>query len=263
MPGPRPILKCVVPVPRRAARLGLFLALLAATAGGYVLPASSILRRLSDARGELQMSNMRLDGTLTFSNSGAQDAAAALGGTGRTEVQVDGVFYLKLPGRCRFEASTPQGRRSAAIWSHGRERTEGEPLEELGIFLGQACPLLGIRSSSEAETRSAIDRHLRALKVDTRAVTLGRLAGEIAYVLGSSSEGQPQLWVYKDVFQPARIRWSDSLRRLLDVRFVDYGSALSGESFPRVMEMSRDGELLLRFTALRSDTKTALSDKLF
>ncbi len=248
----------------RQARLASLVAVLfAGPASAFILPASSILRRMCEARDELQISSLRLDGTLTFSNDGARDASAALGGSSRSELQADALLFVKMPGRCRLEASAPEGNRSVAVWSHGKERTEGTRVDELVAVVGQVCPLLAVRSSSEAETRAAVDRHLRSLKIEARATSLGRLGGQIAYVLGNPAEGQPQFWVYKDVFLPARVRWTDPERRSWDVRFLDYGSPISGESFPRVVELYRDGELLLRFTGLKSDSRAALPDRLF
>jgi len=244
-------------------RFGLLPLLVAVTASGYILPAASILRRMSEAREDLQVSNVRVDGMLTFANSGARAAGAALGAPGRSDFQTDALLLIKLPGRCRLEATTPEGSRSVAVWSHGKERTEGAPLDELSAVLRQICSFLAARSSTEAETRAAVDRHLRALKVDVRATTLGRLGNQVAYVLGAAAEGQPQFWVYKDNFLPARVRWTDAEKKLWDIRFLDYGSPVSGESFPRVVELYRDGELLLRFAGLKSDTRSALADKLF
>jgi hypothetical protein len=244
-------------------RFGLLPLLLALSASAFILPPASILRRMTEARDELQVSNLRLDGMLTFANSSARSAGAALGGAGRSELQVDALLLMKLPGRCRLEATTPEGSRSVAIWSHGKERTEGARLDELAAVLSQICPFLAARSSTDAETRAAIDRHLRALKVDVRTATLGRLGSQVAYVLGAAAEGQPQFWIYKDTFLPARVRWADPDKKLSDIRFLDYGSPISGESFPRVVELYRDGELLLRFAGLKSDTRSALADKLF
>jgi hypothetical protein len=218
---------------------------------------------MSEVRDEPPISNVRLDGMLTFANSSARSASAALGGGGRSELQVDALLLMKLPGRCRLEIATAEGSRSVAIWSHGKERTEGARLDELAAALGQICPFLAARSGSEAETRGAVDRHLRALKIDVRTASLGRLGSQVAYVLGSAAEGQPQFWVYKDIFLPARVRWADPDKKRWDIRFLDYGSPISGESFPRVVELYREGELLLRFAGLKSDTRSALAEKLF
>ena len=254
MPELRPIRRRAVPA---SALLALFAA---ASAGAYILPAWSILRRMSEARNDVQISNLRIDGTMTFASSSAREAAALLGGGG-SEVQVDGVLMLKLPSRCRLEVSTAAAR-AAVVWSHGKQRTEGPQLEELAVALAQICPLLATRSGSEAATRAAVEHYLSAINVQTKT-SLGRLGRQIAYVLGQPAEGEPQLWIYKDNFLPARVRWTDADKRHRDLRFLDYGSALTGEAFPRVIELFRESELLLRFSGLKSDSRAGLAEKLF
>jgi len=246
MPELRPIRRRAVPAS------ALWALLAAASAGGYILPASSILRRMSEARNDVQISNLRIDGTLTFASSAAREAAALFGGGG-SEIQVDGVLMLKLPSRCRLEVST-QFARGAVVWSHGKQRAEGARLDELAIALAQICPLLA--------THSGVEHYLSAMNIQAKT-SLGRLGRQIAYVLGQPADGEPQLWVYKDNFLPARIRWTDSDKRHRDLRFLDYGSPLTGEAFPRVIELYRESELLLRFSGLKSDSKAGLPEKLF
>ncbi len=254
MPELRPICRRAVPAS------GLWALVTAATASAYILPASSILRRMSEARNDIQISNLRIDGTLTFAGSAARGAAAVFG-SGGSEVQVDAVLMLKLPSRCRFEVST-DGARAAVVWSHGKQRTEGARLDELAVALAQICPLLAIRSGSEAATRAAVEHYLLAMNVQAKT-SLGRLGRQTAYVLGQPAEGEPQLWIYKDSFLPARVRWTDGDKRHWDVRFLDYGSPLTAEAFPRVVELYRENELLLRFSGLKSDSKAGLAEKLF
>ena len=254
MPELRPIRRRAVPAS------ALWALLAAASAGAYILPASSILRRMSEARNDVQISNLRIDGTLTFASSAAREAATLFGGGG-SEIQVDGVLMLKLPSRCRLEVSTEVAR-GAVVWSHGKQRTEGVRLDELAVALAQICPLLATRSGSETATRAAVEHYLSSMNVQSKT-SLGRLGRQIAYVLGQPADGEPQLWVYKDNFLPARIRWTDADKRHRDLRFLDYGSPLTGEAFPRVIELYREGELLLRFSGLKSDSKAGLAEKLF
>jgi hypothetical protein len=217
---------------------------------------------MSEARDELPFASLKVDGGLTFTHLAAAQAASLGSGSPRSEPQLDASILLKLPGRCRLEASSPDGSRSAAIWSHGKKRSEGQPIPAMMVALEQICPLLAVRSSSEADSRTSIERHVRSLKADVRNASLARLGNQIAYVLGNPAEGQPQLWVYKDVFLPARVRWSET-DGPWDIRFLDYGSPVTGEWFPRVFELYRSGELVLRFTGFRADPKVQLSEKLF
>ena len=131
------------------------------------------------------------------------------------------------------------------------------------MVLAEVCPLLAARSGSDVETRATIDRHLAALKIDTRKTSLARFGGQVAYVLGEPVEGRPQLWVYKESFLPARVRYADAAGTAYDVRFLDYGGPATGESFPRTVEVVRGTELVLKFTALKGDPKAKLDDRLF
>jgi hypothetical protein len=245
-----------------AAGLTTALALFSLSAAAYILPPASILRRMSEARDEMPVSSVRVDGTITFAGSTASEASSVWGAPAdRGEVQADAALLLKLPGRCRLEVLASDGGKTAAVWALGKRRSEGAVLTAVTTALDQICPLLAVKST-DPQTRAALERHLQSLKVDTRAASLGRLAGQVAYVLGNPAQGQPQLWVYKDVFLPARVRWPEA-SGLYDARFIDYGSPVSGEFFPRVMELYRNNELGIRFTGLKADARAQLSDKLF
>ncbi len=236
----------------------------ASVAFGYILPGPSILKRLAEGRDELQLATLKVDGTLSFFGSAAREAGAALGlPADRDELQVDAAASLKVPGRCRLEASSlDTGKSSAAIDSHAKRRAEGNELASLAVALEQLCPLLASRSATGGESRQAIERHLAALKVDINKVSLARQGGQVVYVLGEPAEGSPQLWVYKDNFMPARLRFAaDGLA--WDLRLLDYSSPATGEWFPRVVELDRKGEPWLRFTGLTADAKAKLDDKLF
>jgi hypothetical protein len=122
-----------------------------------------------------------------------------------------------------------------------------------------------VRASSDRdlEVRDAVEQHLQSLGIATRTTSLARFGGEVAYVLGELEEGKPQFWVYKDGFRPARVRWKEKTGPAWDVRFIDYVSPVTGEWMPRSLEVWRDGQRVVRFTANKADTRTALPDKLF
>ncbi|HVE81892.1 MAG TPA: hypothetical protein VND93_03560, partial [Myxococcales bacterium] len=154
--------------------------------------------------------------------------------------------------------------RAAAVESNGKRRTEGQAPAVVQSALTAVCSLLAVRSSSEGEARASVERFLEQQKVDRGSKTwLARFGGDVAYVIGSRDDTKPQLWVFKDSFLPARLRWSDAQGTGWDVRFYDYTSPATGEWFPRLLEVHRAGELVLRFTSLKADTKSPLPDKLF
>ncbi|MGQ0506143.1 MAG: hypothetical protein ACT4TC_12590 [Myxococcaceae bacterium] len=231
----------------------------AGVAFGYVLPGVSILRRLANARDDLQLGALRVEGSATFFGNGAREAASALNlPTERTEIALDGVFSVKFPNRCRFDVSSPEGGKGASALNHGKKRVEGTEIATAATVLQEVCSLLAVKSGGDGETRAAMDRHLRSLGIESGKTSLSRYGGKVAYVLGDPADGSAQFWVYKDSFLPARVKTAD-----WDVRFIDYSSAATGEWFPRTIELARGGELQLRFTGAKADTRSSLSDRLF
>lgn len=240
--------------------------LTALAAGAYVLPGSSILRRMVRGQDETMPTSFRVEGSFVFSGPGAKEAADALKVTvERAELLADGAILVKTPERCRFELSVPEGTRLAAVQAGDRKRWEGTEIAALSTAISQLCPLLAVRATSDrdTDTRDEVDQHLQSLGIATRTTSLARFGGEVAYVLGEPEEGKPQFWVYKDHFRPARVRWKTRLGVAWDVRFIDYTSPATGEWMPRSIEVWRDGERVLRFTAIKSTPRAALSDKLF
>ncbi len=248
-------------------RFGWLALILATQAFGYVLPSGSILRHLAERRQDLQLSALRIEGVATFTGGAAQEAASALGVTlpeGRPELSIDAAVLMKLPGRCRIEASSVEtGKSVAAIEANTRRRTEGAALGALEVAAAHLCPLLAGRAGSTSEARAQLERHLSALKIDFKQTSLGRFGGQVAYVLGGTDPTRPSFWVYKDSFQPARVRFVDPQGAAWDVRFTDYTSPAAGEWFPRVLEVQKDGEPLFRFAVTAADSRVKLDDKLF
>lgn len=234
----------------------------ASLAGAYVLPTFSILRKMVEKRDESHVFTLRVDGTATLVGKEAREASPAGLPGDRSEIQLEGSFMLKLPGRCRFELNAPDSK-VVAIRSRGQTRSEGKELTGISILLDEVCSLLAVRTSSEAEGRALIERHLHDLKVQTQKTSLGRLGGNVAYVIGDENVSKPQFWAYKDSFLPARVRFSDAQGTAWDVRFLDFSSPITGEWFPRNIELYQKGELLLRFTASHSDPRATLPDRLF
>jgi hypothetical protein len=232
--------------------------LLAGTAAAYVLPGPAILRRMVEAREELHLSGARVEGTLSFSGGALGELGSEL-----PEYRTDAVFLLRLPGRCRLDASAPGAKPLAVVDALGKRRAEGPAVAALSYAVQEVCALLALRSSSEADARATLEQQLRALKVDTRETALGRIGGRVAYVLGGSKPGSGQLWVFKDSFLPAQVRFTDERGTPWEVRFSDFASPATGAWFPREVEVSRGDELQVRFTTLRGDSRAVVPEKLF
>ena len=232
----------------------LLLAVLAVrTALAYVPAPGAIFRHLLTGRDEQRISSARVEGTLVLSGGASSEAG------GQGELQSDARIYLKLPGRCRLEASGPETGKLAVVHAGGQLKAEGPAVAALGVGLGEVCALFGARSAGDG--RSELEAHLRKRGVNTGSSWLARFGGHVAYVVGGPKDTDPQFWVFKDSWLPARIRWTaDGIR--WDVRFVDYNSP-AGDWFPRAIEVSRDGERQVRFTTLSGDPRANVPDRLF
>ena len=230
---------------------------LAGTAAAYVLPGGAILRRMVEARADLHLNAVKVDGTLVLSGAAIKELGSDL-----PEFRTDATISIRVPGRCRLDATAPDGKPLAVIESSGKRRVEGPTVAALTVAIQEVCALLALRSASEADARSGVEQHLRALHVETRETSLGRLGGQVAYVLGGTKDADGQLWVFKVGFLPARIHWTDG-GVVWDVRFVDFGSPATGSWFPRLVEVSRGGAVQARFTAIKGDNHASLPEKLF
>jgi hypothetical protein len=237
----------------RALRLSLIGLCAASVAWAYVPAVGAIFRHMLSGRDEQRLSSARVDGTLILFGG----AASEVGAPG--EVQGDAGISLRLPGRCRLDASSADGSKVAVVDVNGQQRSEGPTVTALGRGLSEVCALFGARSAGDGQ--SALEAHLKARGIDTQRTSLARFGGQVAYVVGAPGETDPQFWVFKDSFLPARMRWTEGGIHW-DVRFVDYNSP-AGDWFPRVVEVARNGERQARFTTLSGDPRATLPDRLF
>jgi len=231
----------------------------------YVMPPYSVIRRMANERDELQLTALKVDGTVTVPTAAAADYANALGvTTGPGELVLNGAISMRLPARCRLELGSLDSTKTvAAVSSNGKKRTEGAEIAALQVAVDQICAALALHGAGDGDSRAAVERHLATLKVDTKQSSLARWDGTLAYVVGNPAPGSPQLWVYKnDKFNPARLRFADEKGVAWDVKFKDYASQAS-DVFPRVVEVWKGDALQLRFTTLGTDPKPKLDDKLF
>ena len=231
----------------------------------YVLPTYSILRRMAAGRDEQALTQLKVEGSAVVSPSSARQIADLLGVEWISgELQLNFTVALRFPGRCRIELSSAQSTKSlVAVSSNGKRRSEGGALPALQAAADEVCALIALHGAGEGESRAAVERHLGALKVNQAATSLGRFRGTVAYVIGDPTETAAQLWVSKDHFTPARIRFSDEQQVRWDVQFFDFTSQAAGDWFPRVLLVQRDGESVLRMTALKGDARGKLEDALF
>ena len=118
-------------------------------------------------------------------------------------------------------------------------------------------PLKGTNAKSALETVFLIDsskdengaRALRALKtykVKTKTVSLNRLNKEIVWVIGAKPGDldSPQVWIHKELRVPVRFIYQDpKTDEKVEIRWLGYGSAQTGEWHPRQIDTLKDGAL--------------------
>ena len=239
--------------------------LVAALVVAYVMPPYSVLKRMAEARDDLALTGLRVEGTVNVPTAAAPDYGNALCVTaGQGDLVLSGAISMRLPGRCRFELSSLDSTKSvAAVSNNGKRRAEGTELAAMQVAADELCAILALRGAGEGESRAAVEKHLQGLKVDTRQASLARYDGTLAYVIGNPAAGSAQLWVYKDdKFHPARVRFTDDKGVAWDIKFRDYASQAS-DAFPRLIEVWKGDALQLKFTTLNTDVKPKLEDNLF
>ncbi|MBL8952602.1 MAG: hypothetical protein JNK82_17615 [Myxococcaceae bacterium] len=232
---------------------------------GYVMPSYSVIKRMAERRDKLELTALKVDGTVTVPAPAAADYANALGVTAATgELVLNGTVSMRFPARCRLELGSLDSTKTvAAVSANGKRRTEGAEIAALQVAADEICAVLALRGADDGDSRASVERHLSALKIDTRQSSLARFSGNLAYVVGNPAAGSPQLWVFKsDAFQPARLRFNDDKGVQWDVKFIDYASQAS-DTFPRLVEVWKGDALQLRFTTLGTDVKPKLDDKAF
>lgn len=240
---------------------GLLLALITA----YIMPSYGVLKRYANQRDELATTQLKAEGVAAVAPVLARDVAGLLGVTWNSgELMLNASMAVRFPGRCRLELSSPDSTRTlAAASSGGKVRAEGGELAALQLAVQHACAVLAVRSGEDGATREAVLKHLAALKVETKTVSLARFAGTVSYVIGQRADGQASLWLYKDRFLPSRLKFTDEGGAAWDVRFLDYTSQATGEAWPRVIELYKGNEAQLRVMVLNANTKADLSSVKF
>ncbi len=244
--------------------------LIAALVLSYVMPTYSILRRYAGTRDDLTLTSLKVEGTAAVAPAIARETASALGSSWTSgDLALTSALSIKYPGRCLLELGSYESQKTIVVASsNGKRRAEGPELLAAQVALDELCALFALKSAGEGETRAAIERHLAALKIDTKLVSHARFLGQLTFAIGNRTDGNPQYWVYRDRtppdrFLPARIRFTDDKGNQWDVRFIDYSSASVADWLPRVVEVYKGQELHLRLTALTADTRADLEKTKF
>jgi hypothetical protein len=242
-------------------------ALLAAPAAAYVLPASAVLKRLSQKREQQALAAVEVQGTLAFAGEAAARAAELGLPLLPGEASAPAYFTIKVPGRCRLELAVAEAAPAdrPAVTLRGAKLGGNRGLERspAAVALVQGlCALLGQRPGGAAPERP-FAQALSALGISLDEVTLGRQAGRVAFVVGGKPrDDRPLAWIDKQTFQPLRLSAALGGARQ-EVRLVDWGSAAGGDLFPRAVEVHAGGQLRLRFSTEKVLANPRVPDSIF
>jgi hypothetical protein len=245
-------------------------ALVVLLAASYVLPAWSVFKRVANERDRVSIVALKADGQLTASAEVAKDVAGQLGSAWTSgDLVLTATWSMKLPGRCRLDVSSPDSSKALAfVWANGKARSEGGEWPAAQVAVAEACQFLALHSAADGESHGQLEKHVAALKVDTKQTSLGRLGNEVATVVGDRAANAPQVWISKgqtptEGFDPVRVRFTDEKGAQWDVKLIDYASPATADWFPRIIEVSKDGVAQLKFTVLAADGKPNLESVKF
>ena len=245
------------------------MAAIASRASAYLPPATAILKRVAQRRGEVGLAAMEVRGTLTLTGDAARRVSAAAGlALPGAELSAPAVLLLKAPARCRLEVApegTPVANRPAVSVRAGRASGSRGLASAPGAqaLVEGVCTLLGDKAPGSAELERSIARRLAGQGVALADVSLGRLGGRVAWVFGGrAKDPRPQAWVDKQSFQLVRLV-APLAGAQRDVRLLDFGSPVGGDAFPRVVEVWNGTELEARFTAEKLTPNPRIPDAVF
>jgi len=189
----------------------------------------------------------------------------------RTDENARSPETFELKGSCRYIFSRAYrsdvrslNSERIHIYADGRELTivDGGILSEAENRFEIYNDLLLFRSRQDL-----VDR-LSGLGVDVSVSSLGRLEGQIAFVVGDQypNESVSQIWFHKDTFLP--LRWivkSDSWQAAsdqLDIRFLEWWK-VGNTMYPSRIEFYQDQTLVRVIQAKNIEVDPTFSEKLF
>lgn len=211
--------------------------IIAVPAFGYILPADAILSGSISRRADLDISTLVFEGTHTVGGQpaplwGAIEAGRAV----RMQTERDGGTKVDLLTKGRRYNFTVGGAVS-------RPST---PKDDL--LLTFVLP----RSKDPGAKRSLA--FLKRLGVDTEVVSMGRLDGRVAYVIGAKpwETNKPQMWLDKNLRVPLRLITTDGAV-VKEQRLTGYGTEVVDQFFPRVIERLENGKVVDRIEIFHLD----------
>lgn len=227
--------------------IGAATALSAQPASAYIDPAPLLLEKAAAARARLEYETLVAEGR------------ALVPGSSPAPVW-DGVWTNRAHRReIRFDDGvqtilTIERRR----WRFGDEGP-GEPTrirpDPMQVFV--------VDATSDPNGRRGVAL-LKSYAIDPSVVSMSRQEGRAVYVIGAKpwEPERPQLWLDAELLTPARLVFTvDGARH--ELRWLDFGSPITGPFFPRAYEERVDGELVLRIEYARVEPNAPIDERRF
>ncbi|MBK8012701.1 MAG: hypothetical protein IPK13_15220 [Deltaproteobacteria bacterium] len=136
---------------------------------------------------------------------------------------------------------------TTVVLTRGRKRWRfsmgGSPGTPEAVDLDPIMSFIGNTESDSGGRRGLA--FMRTAKINDEVVSLARLDGRVAYVLGARAAelDKPQLWIDKEYLVPIRFIHRDTDGTLVDMKLLGFGSAITGPWYPERIEIWKDGEL--------------------
>jgi outer membrane lipoprotein-sorting protein len=223
------------------------------TAAAYILPADYVLRMLVEKRRKLGIVDMTVQLTTETDKKGAP---------------IEERIYIKDPERMRRVRTDESGTKiTVQVEDKAAEGPENalKPLKTLPDLLPVLLQPAGEEIDQVQERLLAV---LKRLGINTSAIFLGRLGSTVAYVIGGkpSDTDKPLLWIDKENFLPLKLVTTEktgSKSERVEIRWMEFGSATTGDWFPRVIEIWKDGKRIERSEVSKVDINKKVPDTLF
>src|SRR5690606_10704952 len=125
---------------------------------------------------------------------------------GGQQRHVQAQVQLKFPGECALTLELPE-RPATARTAGGRVTTEGANVPALEALAALGCPLATLKTVPAQQAEATLARMAKSLGVNTRVVSLRRINGRTAWVIGARAldESSPQMWFDKQTQRPVRV----------------------------------------------------------
>jgi hypothetical protein len=223
-------------------------------ARAYLLPTDFIVRMLIEKRERVTGADLSLQ--LTTEVAGIDSP-------------VEERIYVKMPERLRRVRQT-EDRAEVEVqregrWARGSEgdlKTQKGPPEDV-------LPLLLFTAGNDLDKKQErILATLKTLGIDRSVVAFGRYQDQVCFIIGARSYAADasQLWIDKETFLPLRLivtKKTDSSVSKRETRWLEFGSSLTGDYFPRVIEVLQDGKRVSRSEVEKVESNTKNPETLF